>query len=51
MALLGYCQSGAAGFLFVRCLHWSVEEVSVDTAVKTLDGGEEEEEGYRRKRD
>jgi hypothetical protein len=44
MALLEYCQSGAAGFLLVCCPHWSVEEVSINAAVKMLDAEEEEGE-------
>jgi hypothetical protein len=44
MALLKYCQSGAAGLLLLRRTHRSVEEVFVDTAAKMLDAREEERE-------
>jgi hypothetical protein len=42
IVLLEYCQSGAAGFLLVHLLHWSMEEVSINTAIEMLDVGEEE---------
>ncbi len=45
------CQSGAKGLLFVRHLHWSMEEVSVDTDVKMLDAGEEEGEANKGRMD
>ncbi len=43
-ALLEYCQFGDTTLLLLCHLHQSVEEVSVDTASKTLDMGEEERE-------
>jgi hypothetical protein len=45
MALLEYCQSSAAGFLLlIRCSHLSVEEEFVNTAIKTLNVGDEKGE-------
>ncbi len=45
IALLENCQSGTASFLLIRCPHRSMEEVSINTAVETLNVGEEERVG------